>query len=136
MDQILKNKGIDGPFENKDITFFGITDVIKNIFYIKKKIDQTVEYLENFKPDIVFSVDSPDFVFQVIKKIKERKKIQTKFFHFVAPSIWAWRESRGHSIRKLIDKIYLFLNLKKNILINTLSIMILLDILSLKILKI
>ena len=34
----LKNKGIDGPFENKEITFFGITDVIKNIFYIKKKL--------------------------------------------------------------------------------------------------
>ena len=109
----LKKKGIDGPFENKDITFFGITDVIKNIFYIKKKINQTVEYLENFEPDIVFSVDSPDFVFQVIKKIKERKKIQTKFFHFVAPSIWAWREGRGHSIRKLIDKIYLLFKFEK-----------------------
>ena len=53
----LKIKGIDGPFENKEITFFGITDVIKNIFFIKKKIDQTVKYLEDFKPDIVFSVD-------------------------------------------------------------------------------
>ena len=50
----LKNKGIDGPFENKEITFFGITDVIKNIFYIKKKIDQTVQYLEDFRPDIVY----------------------------------------------------------------------------------
>ena len=109
----LKNKGIDGPFENKDITFFGITDVIKNIIYIKKKIDQTVESIENFEPNIVFSVDSPDFVFQVIKKIKERKKIKTKFFHFVAPSIWAWRESRGHSIRKLIDKIYLLFKFEK-----------------------
>ena len=109
----LRKKGIDGPFKNSDITFFGITDVIKNIFYIKKKINQTVEYLENFKPDIVFSVDSPDFVFQVIKKVKKRKKIQTKFFHFVAPSIWAWRESRGHSIRKLIDKIYLLFKFEK-----------------------
>ncbi len=109
----LKNKGIEGPFENKDITFFGITDVIKNIFYIKKKINQTVEYLENFKPNIVFSVDSPDFVFQVIKKLKERKKIQTKFFHFVAPSIWAWRESRGNNIKKLLDKIYLLFKFEK-----------------------
>ena len=33
----LKEMGIEGPFENKDITFFGIIDVIKNIFYIKKK---------------------------------------------------------------------------------------------------
>ncbi len=109
----LKNKGISGPFESKDITFFGITDVIKNIFYIKKKIDQTVKYVETFKPDIVFSVDSPDFVFQVIKRIKERKKIKAKYFHFVAPSIWAWRESRGHNIKKLIDKIYLLFQFEK-----------------------
>ncbi len=109
----LKNKGIDGPFENKEITFFGITDVIKNIFYIRRKIYQTVEYIESFNPNIVFSIDSPDFVFQVIKKIKERKKIQTKFFHFVAPTIWAWRESRGHNIRKLIDKIYLLFKFEK-----------------------
>ena len=109
----LKNKGIDGPFENNDITFFGITDVIKNIFHIKKKIDQTIRYIETFKPDIVFSVDSPDFVFQVIKKIKKRRKIKTKFFHFVAPSIWAWRESRGRNIKKLIDKIYLLFKFEK-----------------------
>ena len=96
----LKKRGIDGPFENSDITFFGVTDVLKNIFYIRKKIDEAVEFIESFKPDIVFSVDSPDFVFEVIKKLKKRKKIHTKFFHFVAPSIWAWRESRGNKINK------------------------------------
>jgi len=81
----LKKLNIKGPFESKDITFFGITDVIKNIFYIKKKINKTVQYIENFNPDIVFSVDSPDFVFQVIKKIRLNKKIKPKFFHYVAP---------------------------------------------------
>jgi len=39
----LRKKGIDGPFKNSDITFFGITDVIKNIFYIKK----VLKFLEN-----------------------------------------------------------------------------------------
>ena len=54
--------------------------MLLKIFFYKKKIDQTVEYLENFKPDIVFSVDSPDFVFQVIKKIKKEKKFKQNFF--------------------------------------------------------
>ena len=109
----LKDKGIDGPFENKEITFFGIIDVLRNILYIKKKIDQTVEYIEAFKPNIIFSVDSPDFAFQVINKIKKRKKINTKFFHFVAPSIWAWRENRGKKIKNLVDKIYLLFEFEK-----------------------
>jgi len=109
----LKKLNINGPFESKDITFFGITDVIKNIFYIKKKINLAVQYIENFKPDIVFSVDSPDFVLQVIKKIRSNKKIKPKFFHYVAPSIWAWREKRANKIKKLLDKIYLLFEFEK-----------------------
>ena len=109
----LKKLDINGPFENKEITFFGITDVLKNFFFIKKKIDDTVGYIENYSPDIVFSVDSPDFVFQVIKKLKLKKNNKSKFFHYVAPSIWAWRESRGYKIKKLLDKIYLLFEFEK-----------------------
>jgi len=109
----LKKLNIKGPFESKDITFFGVTDVLKNFFYIKKKINQTVKYIENFNPDIVFSVDSPDFLFQVIKKIRANNYIKPKFFHYVAPSIWAWREKRAFKIRKLLDKIYLLFEFEK-----------------------
>jgi len=109
----LKKLNINGPFENKEITFFGIIDVLKNIFFIKRKIKQTVKFIEEFNPDILFSVDSPDFVFEVIKEIKNRKVIKTKFFHFVAPTIWAWRESRGKKIKKLLDKIYLLFEFEK-----------------------
>jgi len=109
----LEQLNIDGPFKNSDITFFGITDVLKNIFFIKKKINQAVDYIEKFKPDIVFSVDSPDFVFRVIKLIKKNNKFKTKFFHYVAPSIWAWREGRGHKIKKLLDKLYLLFEFEK-----------------------
>ena len=117
----FKKFKIKGPFESKDITFFGITDVIKNIFYIKKKINKAVQYIENFNPDIVFSVDSPDFVFQVIKKIRSNKKIKPKFFHYVAPSIWAWREKRANKIKKLLDKIYLLFKFETQNLENQLK---------------
>jgi len=109
----LKKLNISGPFEAKDITFFGITDVFKNVFYIKKKINQTVEYIEKFNPDIVFSVDSPDFVFRVIEKLKFNNNVKPKFFHYVAPSIWAWREKRANKIKKLLDKIYLLFEFEK-----------------------
>ena len=109
----LEQLNIDGPFKNSDITFFGITDVLKNIFFIKKKINQAVEYIEKFKPDIVFSVDSPDFVFRVIKLIKKNNKFKTKFFHYVAPSIWAWREGRGYKIKRLLDKLYILFEFEK-----------------------
>ena len=109
----LKKLKIKKCFDSSEITFFGIKDVLLNIFFIKKKINYTVNYIEKFNPDVVFSVDSPDFVFRVINKIKKNKKIQPKFLHYVAPTVWAWRESRLFSIKKYIDKIYLLFNFEK-----------------------
>ena len=50
----LKNKGIDGPFENKDITFFGITDVISNIIYIKKRLIKRLNILRTLNLILFF----------------------------------------------------------------------------------
>lgn len=111
----LDKLNIKKLFNNSEITFFGITEVIKNIYHIKKKINETVHFIEKFDPDIIFSVDSPDFVFQVAKKIRSNNKINTKFYHFVAPTIWAWREKRGNKIRKLLDKVYLLFDFEQEI---------------------
>ena len=109
----LKKLRIHNIFSNHEITFFGISEVLLNIFSIKKKIEKTVKYIEQFKPDVVFSVDSPDFVLEVIKRIKKNKKIKTKFYHYVAPTIWAWREDRLIKIKKSFDKIYLLFDFEK-----------------------
>jgi lipid-A-disaccharide synthase len=109
----LKKLSIRNIFSNHEITFFGISEILLNIFSIKKKIEKTVKYIERFKPDIVFSVDSPDFVLQVINEIKKNNKIKTKFYHYVAPTIWAWREDRLIKIKKSFDKIYLLFDFEK-----------------------
>ena len=42
-----------------------------NIFKIRNKINQTVEEIIKFNPDILFSVDSPDFTLRVAEKVKK-----------------------------------------------------------------
>ena len=109
----LKKLKIKKFFYNSRIAFFGIKDVLLNIFFIKKKINDTVKYIEQYNPDIVFSVDSPDFVFRVIKQIKINKKTKPKFLHYVAPSVWAWRENRMFNIKKYFNKVYLLFDFEK-----------------------
>tara|TARA_A100001011_G_scaffold400506_1_gene515640 strand:- start:35321 stop:36415 length:1095 start_codon:yes stop_codon:yes gene_type:complete len=109
--QNLKNMGIPILFDNKDITYFGITDVILNIFKIFRKINFTVTQCVRFKPDLIFSVDCPDFSFRVIERVK--RKINTKAYHFVAPTIWSWRERRAIKIKKIIDHIFLLFPFEK-----------------------
>ncbi len=108
----LKKLGIKSIFDLKEITYLGFTSVILNIFKIKKKINETVKAIEDFKPDILFTVDSPDFTLRVAERVKlKNPKINT--IHYVAPQVWVWREGRIKKIKKFIDHILLLFNFEK-----------------------
>ena len=108
----LKKIGIKSIFELKEITYLGFTSVIFNILKIKKRINQSVDEILKFNPDILFSVDSPDFTLRVAEIVKKRNpKIKT--IHYVAPQVWIWRKNRVKKIKKFIDHILLLFNFEK-----------------------
>ena len=109
----LKKLGIESIYDLKEITYLGFTSVILNIFKIKKKINQTVQAVENFKPDILFTVDSPDFTLRVAEQVKKNNP-EIKTIHYVAPQIWVWREDRLKKIKKYIDHMLLLFNFEKS----------------------
>ena len=62
-------------FDIKEIAFIGLIDVLKNLSAINKKINFTVKKILEFNPDVIFSVDAPDFSFRVLKKVKKILRI-------------------------------------------------------------
>ena len=101
----LKALGIKSIYDLKEITYIGFTSVIKNIFKINRKINDTVKAIKDFKPDILFSVDSPDFTLRVAERLKKQEpKIKT--IHYVAPQVWVWREGRVKKIKNYICLLY------------------------------
>jgi lipid-A-disaccharide synthase len=108
----LKKLGIRSIYDLKEITYLGFTNVILNIFKIKNKINKTVRAIEDFKPDILFTVDSPDFTLRVAERVKI-KNPNIKTIHYVAPQVWVWREGRVKKIKKFIDHILLLFNFEK-----------------------
>ena len=108
----LEKIGIKTIFDLKEITYLGFTSVLLNIFKIKKRINQTVEEILKFNPDILFSVDSPDFTLRVAEKVKKMNpKIKT--IHYVAPQVWIWRKDRVKKIKRFIDHILLLFDFEK-----------------------
>ena len=83
-----------------------------NLFKIKKKISETVDKIIEFKPDILFSVDSPDFTLRVSEKVKKLNN-NIKTVHYVAPQVWVWREGRVKNFKKFLDHILLLFNFEK-----------------------
>ena len=110
--QHLNSIGIKSIYDQKEITYLAFTDILLNIFKIKRKINETVKKILDFNPDILFSVDSPDFTLRVSKIIK-LKKPNIKTIHFIAPKVWAWREGRVKKMKSHIDHILLLFDFEK-----------------------
>jgi len=108
----LRSIGIESIYDLKEITYIGFTNVIFNIFKIKKKINETVKSIVDFNPDILFTVDSPDFTLRVAEKVKSKNQ-NIRTIHYVAPQVWVWREGRVKKIKKFIDHILLLFNFEK-----------------------
>tara|TARA_B110000444_G_scaffold106761_1_gene100977 strand:- start:173 stop:1309 length:1137 start_codon:yes stop_codon:yes gene_type:complete len=108
----LKSMGIKSIFDLKEITYIGFTSVLFNIFKIRNKINKTVDAIIKFNPDILFSIDSPDFTLRVAEKVKKlNKKIKT--IHYVAPQVWVWRKGRIRKFKKFLDHILLLFEFEK-----------------------
>ena len=108
----LKALGIKSLYDLKEITYLGFTRVLLNIFKIKKKINQTVDKIIEFNPDILFSVDSPDFTLRVAERVKKLRS-EIKTIHYVAPQVWVWREHRVKKLKKFLDHILLLFPFEK-----------------------
>ena len=108
----LNELGIKSIFDIKEITYIAFTSVLLNIFKIRNRINKTVDEILKFNPDILFSVDSPDFSLRVSKIVK-RKNPNIKTIHFIAPKVWAWREGRVKKMKKYLDHILLLFKFEK-----------------------
>jgi len=108
----LKALGIKSLYDLKEVTYLGFTKVLLNVFKIKSKINETVKEIIKFKPDILFSIDSPDFTLRVAKEVK-KKDPNIKTIHFVAPQVWVWREHRVKRLKFFLDHVLLLFPFEK-----------------------
>ena len=110
--EYLKALGVKSLYDLNEVTYLGFTRVLLNIFKIKKKINETVNEIIKFQPDILFSVDSPDFTLRVVKEVK-KKNPNIKTIHFVAPQVWVWREHRVKQLKSYLDHVLLLFPFEK-----------------------
>ena len=108
----LKSLGVETIFNLEDVTYLGFTKVLFNILKIRNKINLTTKKVIEYNPDILFSVDSPDFTLRIAKKVKKLNP-NIKTIHFVAPQVWIWRESRIKKLKSFINHILLLFPFEK-----------------------
>jgi lipid-A-disaccharide synthase len=108
----LHSLGVRSIFDLKEITYLGFTSVLFNFLKIRNRINKTVDEIIKFNPDILFTVDSPDFTLRVAERVKKINN-NIKTVHYVAPQVWIWREDRVKKVKKFIDHILILFNFEK-----------------------
>ena len=99
---LMEGEGLTSLFPMNDLTVMGLTEVLPRIPKIFGRIRQTAADIRAKKPDVIVTIDAPDFCFRVAKRLSG---MNTAHIHYVAPSVWAWRPGRANKVAKLVDHV-------------------------------
>lgn len=96
-------QGMDSLFPMDELSVMGIAEVLPKYRQLKRRIAETAEAVLDLRPDVLITIDSPDFSLRVAKLVKAASTIRT--VHYVAPTVWAWRAGRAEKMAKMIDHV-------------------------------
>jgi lipid-A-disaccharide synthase len=95
-------EGLDPLFPMQDLAVMGLWEVLPNFRRLRERFHQATADIAKRRPDVVVTIDSPDFMLRLLKAIAPlgRKRV-----HYVAPQVWAWREGRVLHFRNLWERL-------------------------------
>ncbi len=94
----------------RELAFMGFLEVVKNLRTIFRNISDCKKDIEAFKPDALVLIDYPGFNIRMAEWAKS-KGIKT--IYYISPKIWAWKQSRVHKIKRIIDHMFVILPFEK-----------------------
>ncbi|MDZ5761309.1 glycosyltransferase family protein [Lyticum sinuosum] len=95
-----------------NISIIGLIEalfIVKNAYFLMKKL---ILFAEDYKPDLIITIDAPGFNFHLVKNLRKSKILQQnppKYIHYVAPTVWARKPQRAIIAAKLFDHIMLIM---------------------------
>ncbi len=101
---LMKEAGGELVSHYKDTAVMGFFEVLMKIGKIFRNFRKCHKDILDFNPDVVVLIDYPGFNFRIAKFAKKRG---FKVFYYIAPKIWAWKESRGKRLKKYVDRLFI-----------------------------
>ena len=103
--QQMKDEGFHSWMSINEFNAIGIYEVLIRIFKFLKIFKFIKRKIIDFKPDILITIDSPSFSYRIVKSLQILRK-KTKFIHYVAPTVWAWKSYRAKIFSELYDQMF------------------------------
>ena len=100
---LMQSEGLVSRFPMDELSVMGLAEILPKYRALKARIRQMADAILETKPDILITIDSPDFCLRVARLVKAASDIRT--VHYVAPTVWAWRAGRAQKMAQHIDHV-------------------------------
>ncbi len=100
---LMQAEGLVSRFPMDELSVFGIAEVLPKYRHLKRRIAETARRVAETGPDVLITIDSPDFCLRVARLVKAASDVRV--VHYVAPSVWAWRAGRAAKMAASVDQV-------------------------------
>jgi lipid-A-disaccharide synthase len=107
---LMQQAGAEVVKHYRDLAFMGFTEVIRNLPAIMGNLSFCKKDITEFAPDVLVLIDYPGFNLRIAKWAKTKG---WRIAYYISPQVWAWKEGRVRSIKKVVDKMLVILPFEK-----------------------
>lgn len=100
---MMAEQGLVSRFPMDELSVMGLAEILPKYRALKARVQQMAQAVLDSKPDVLITIDSPDFCLRVAKLVKAGSDIRC--VHYVAPTVWAWRPKRAAKMARHIDQV-------------------------------
>lgn len=104
---LMTAQGLRSLFPVHELSVMGLAEILPRLRQLLDRIRETADHVRDTAPDILITIDSPDFCFRVVKNLRAGAGdgALPMMVHYVAPTVWAWRPGRAEKVARLYDGI-------------------------------
>jgi lipid-A-disaccharide synthase len=106
----LETEGVRLVARSSDMAVVGLTEVVSKLRHILGVFFRLRRMLREERPRLLILIDYPDFNLPLASAAK---RAGVKVFYYISPQVWAWRKSRIHRIRRVVDRMAVILPFEK-----------------------
>ena len=99
---LMQAQGMESLFPMEELSIIGVVGILKDLPNLLRRLTETVEKIKEICPDVVITIDAPEFSLRVMKRLHKLSD-RPRLIHYVAPTVWAWRPGRAKKISCFLD---------------------------------
>ncbi len=100
---LMQAEGVHSLFPMEELSVMGIAEILPKYRALMRRIAEVAADVLRLRPDVLITIDSPDFCLRVARRVKAGSDIRV--VHYVAPSVWAWRSGRAAKMAGSVDQV-------------------------------